>query len=113
MASDNFNGSTISVGAADQIPLTGMTFDDSAAEVDVTGCADSGHTYEAGLPNVTLTIETVGVSDLSVGDEGAISVAWNDGSTDTITNGVVTAVSKTGSLDGAISSSVTVRPTGS
>jgi len=110
MANEGFNGTTISIGGTAQTPITNITHDDSAAEIDVTGGSDAMHSYEAGLPNPTTTFETVGISGNAVGDTGSLSIAWFDGTTDAISAVVVTKVSKSGGLDGALGSSVTVRP---
>ena len=111
MASDAFNGSTISIAAGDQVPLLDINYTEAGAEIDVTGCADATHTYEAGIEDVTATYTIVGGNALSVGDEGAIAVAWFDGSSESMTNGVVTNIVTSGSLDDKITTAVTVRPT--
>ena len=111
MADDGFNGSPISIGAADQTPLRDISFDQSCAEVDVTGAADSEKTYEAGIPDKTVTYTVVGTTTLAIGDEGAVAVSWNDGGSDSLTNGVVVGVSPSGSMDGEILTNITVRPT--
>lgn len=115
MADAGFNGTTIAIGIANQAPLLDVNYDDSAAEVDVTGCADTTHTYEAGISNPSATFTLVGsrpATGCDVGDEGAISIVWFDGvETSAMTNGVVTKVTTSGSLDGAITCAITVRPT--
>lgn len=111
MANDAFNGTTFTFGGGAQTPLRSCSYDNSAAEIDVTGAGDSLHTYEAGLPNETLTVEVVGGSSVAVADEGAITIAWFDGTSDTTTNSVCTAVSRSGSLDGEILTTLTFRPT--
>ena len=110
MANAGFNGTTITIAGAAETPLLSCTYDDSAAEVDVTGAGDAIHSYEAGIPNPTITCELVGANDAAVADEGALSIAWFDGVTDTIASVVITAVSRTGSLDSPLTTSITVRP---
>ena len=113
MADDGFNGSTISFGGADQTPLLSISVEDSVAEVPVSGAADSAHTYEGGISNPSTTWEVAGDTTLSKGDAGAIVVAWNDvdaGAHGSITSAIITSISKTGSLDSPISSSITARP---
>ena len=111
MANSGFNGTTITIAGAAETPLLSCTYDDSAAEVDVTGAGDLIHSYEAGLPNPTITCEVVGANDAAVADEGALSIAWFDeGIVDTIASVVITAVSRTGSLDSPLTTSITVRP---
>lgn len=110
MANAGFNGTTITIAGAAETPLLSCTYDDSAAEVNITGCGDAIHTYEAGIPNPTITCEVVGANDAAVADEGALSIAWFDGTTDTIASVVITAVSRTGSLDSPLTTSITARP---
>lgn len=93
-----------------QTPLISISFDDSAAEVDVTGAGDAMHSYEAGLPNPSCTIEVVGATATAIAANGALDINWFDGGTTDITDVVCTAVSINGSLDGPITSSITCRP---
>ena len=109
MASDAFNGSTMSFGG-DQAPLLDINYTEAGAEIDVTGCADGTHTYEAGIEDVTATYTIVGGNALSVGDTGAVAVAWFDGTSEAITTGVITNLVTSGSLDDKITTAVTVRP---
>jgi len=105
-----FNGSTVTIGEAAQTPLLSCTFTNAAAEIDITGCADTVHTYEAGLPNLSCTFEIVGGTTLAIGDVAAVSVAWTNGVADAMTTGVVTNVETRGSLDDKITTSITMRP---
>lgn len=110
MANDGFNGSTISFGAADQTPLLSITHDTAAAEIDVTGAADTEGTYLAGIPHETITFDVVGVSGLAVGaTPAAVAIAWFDGTNESLTTGVCTNISVTGSIDDKITSSVTFK----
>ena len=113
MADDGFNGSTISFYSGNQIPLIDLDYSEGGAEVDVTGCADARKTYEAGIPDETVTYTIVGTSSNTVGDEGAIAIVWNDGATDnTGANAVITNVTTSGGIDGPITSAITARATG-
>ncbi len=111
MANDGFNGSTISFNGGDQVPLRDINFTDAAAEVQVSGSSDAKHTYEAGLPDETVTYTIVGGSSLSTGAEAAVAIVWFDGSTDDLTNGVCTNRATSGSIDSELLTAVTVRPT--
>ena len=111
MADDGFNGTTISFATVNQAPLRDITSSDGAAEVDVTGCADTIKTYESGLPDETVTFTIVGGSTVGIGDEGAVVVAWNDSGTDgSLTNGVCVGKETSGALDGEILTAFTIRP---
>lgn len=109
MADKGFNGSTISLGG-NQVPLRDINYDEAAAEVQVTGAADARHGYQAGIPDPTATFSIVGGSTISVGDEGDVAIAWNDGTSDSLGTGVVISRGTAGSLDGEILTNVTVRP---
>jgi len=114
MADSGFNGSTISFAAGDQTPLLSISYDATCAEVDVTGAADTNHTYEPGIISESVTWEVVGESSLSVGDKGATAVVWNSvgaGDWGSFTNAVITSISKSGSLGGATTTSITAKPT--
>jgi len=111
MADDGFNATTISIASADQTPLRDISVSESGAEVNVTGCADSIMTYECGIPDETVTFTHVGGSTLSIGDEGAVVVVWNDAGTDgSLGNGVVVGKETSGSMDGEILTAITLRP---
>lgn len=110
MADDGFNGSTISFSAGDQIPLRAISYGDTAAQVKVSGSADAKALYVPGQPDETITFDVVGVTALTTADAAAaVSIAWNDGSTDDFTTGCIVDVQKTGSEDGEILSSVTCK----
>ncbi len=112
MPDDGFNGSTLSFAAAPQTPLMSISTPNTVAEVPVGGAGDGGHTYEGGVPTKSVTWEVVGDTTLSKGDKGAVVVAWQDGGAfGSITNAVITNVTKSGSLDSPTSSSITAIPT--
>jgi len=108
MADDGFNGSSISVVGGAVTPLIDAEYTSSGAKVRVSGAADSTHIYEAGLPDNAITLTCGGVTSIAVGDKGATTITWNDGETSTLTNSVVVEVSSSGSIDGAITSKITV-----
>jgi len=112
MADAGFNGSTISIDGSGATPLRSIDYDDGDNAVDLSGCADSTHEYVNGLSDPVITCEVVGRTTVSKGDTGSVSVSWNDGQTDSITSAVVTGISASGSLDGEILSTITLRPYG-
>ena len=107
MADDGFNGSTITIGSS-QLPLLSITHETVAAEIDLTGAADTEGTYVVGIPHEKVTFEVVGVSALAVAATAVeVAIAWNDGSTDTLTTGQCSGNTVTGSIDDKITSSLT------
>jgi len=111
MASDNFNKSTFSFGGSGVTPLRSINYDCTAAEIKVSGSADSRHTYLAGIDDETLTVEIVGSHTAQIGDKGNIAIAWNDGATrGSINHCICVQNSITGSMDGEITSTLKFRP---
>lgn len=110
MANEGFNGTTATILGSAQTPLIDCAITSSGAEVDVTGCADAIHTFEAGLADYTLTCTVVGASSVVIGDTGAVSVAWFDGTTTVFTGVVCTGADVNGALDGPITSTITAKP---
>lgn len=97
-------------------PLTSISYNVTAAEVDVSGSADATKNYEAGIDDEVTTCEIVGCPAAGdAGDKGAVAVTWKDGEA----NGSITApalldsLSISGSLDGPINSTLTFCPSGS
>jgi hypothetical protein len=111
MANDGFNGSTVLFASATLGDLRGIDYSESAAEADTTASDDATKTYEIGVPDKTASIDFVGTApSVGVGSKGALSIAWNDGTTDTIAAGVVTEVGVKGQMDGEITSNIKLKP---
>ena len=110
MADAGFNGSTMALGTYTSTPLRSMSYDCTAAEVPVHGAGSTQAIFVDGIKNATVTFEIVGATPITTGDTGAVTLTWNDGGNDTFTTGVVTAVSTSGSMDGEITSSITIKP---
>lgn len=125
MADNGFDGATATwdpTGASTEVTLgfiSSITDDVTAAEVDVTGASDSQHLFEAGIGSESVTVEVVGQptdesggTQLAAGDNGALAVAWADSGTQgTIADpATIFALSISGTMDGPITSSITIRP---
>ena len=94
---------TLPVGAS-------LTLITAAVAADVTDSDDTLKGFATGIPELSVTCEVVGGVTLSVGDLGAVAVAWGDigASTDgTIAAAQVESVSTQGNMDGEVTSSVT------
>lgn len=107
---DSTNGSTITFGGSPQGDLISLAFNESAEQIQVTNLASGTHVFESGILQQELTFSINGVSTLSIGDTGAVAVAWNDGANDSMTSGVVVGNERSGDLDGPISSAITIVP---
>ena len=109
---DGFNGATIKWNTTDdQTPLLSISYDKTAAEIDVTGAADSNHTYITGIPDETITCEVVGQpTTVDVGTTAAlVTITWGDETTETFTTGECTSISKSGSIDDKHTSTITFK----
>jgi len=108
-----FNGATVNFAGA-LAGLRGISVSKKAAKIDVTASADAGKTYESGIPDTEVKIDLVGSTTIAPGDNGALTIAWPDNSTaGTLTTAVcVDAEPAKGSMDGEITSSITLVPKG-
>lgn len=105
------NGTTLDFGGAVS-DVRSITFSDSGTPIDITDLSSTNHEYETGLSDPECTVELVGGTTIAVGDTGTVTVDWADAVTDsTMTDGIVTNVEISGSLDSEITSSVTFKPT--
>ena len=125
-ANNGFNGSFVTWPSttAPLAPLTSISFSDTVAEVQVSGSTDTTHRFVAGIPDQTMTVELVGASSaLTVGTTGQLNFHFNTwASTEEHTfpstaligsasvEAIITNVDQGGSVDSAITNSVTVRP---
>lgn len=115
-ANDGFNGTTVTWATNDTAtttkPLIAASYDGSVAKVDVTGCDESTHTYEGGIPTEKVTWTIVGDCSLVMGAEAALVMAWADGgSYGSFTNGLIVGLDRGGGEGGPVTTTVTVVPT--
>jgi len=110
MASDAANGTTLTFGGTTQ-EVRSISFTNGGAEIQKTILSDTQHTYLAGMPDPSITCEVNGGTDLTAGLTGALSIAWNDGTTDELGTAIVTSVETSGEIDGLITTSLTFRNT--
>lgn len=111
MADNGFNGTTATFAAAALGDgVRSVRYSEGGADVDVSAGGDTNKTYEAGLTDIEVTIEFVGITTVSKGDKGAIAIAWNDGSSDAITNAICSSMNHGGNMDGELAGSATFKP---
>jgi hypothetical protein len=110
MAADKryFNGSVVSFAAATIGKLRSIKWDAKGKDIEVTGSDDTEHVSAIGLAKQTLSITVVGPSPtFGVGSTGALACTWADGQTfGTITTVGVVSISKSGSMDGEVTSDI-------
>ena len=112
MANDGFNGSTATFAAAALgNGLLAVRYQETGGNADTTMSTSTNHVYEAGVPDLEVTIEFLGTTTVGKNDKGAIAITLFDGeTTSSITNAICTAVSFGGQMDGAITGSATFKP---
>lgn len=110
MANEGFNGSTMQFASSPVTPLVSIDFQETAAAIDVTGNTDALHNYVAGIPDITVTVEVVGVSALTIGAAGALDIDWFDGEGEDVSSVILVDKGRGGSLDDKLSTSLTFRP---
>ena len=113
MADDAGNAATFTWGSA-QAKVTSLSFSQNGNEIDVTAFADSAHEYLLGIPDTECTVELIGVTSLTIGATETCTIMWgNAASTESeIAVGIITAIEKSDSLDGPVTSSLTFKPYG-
>lgn len=111
MANDGAAGSTLTWAGTTQA-VSSISYADNGNPVDVTTLSDTTHQYVIGIRDPECTVETVGISSVTVGATGALSIAWFDGDSASIASAVCTSADSSGEIDGALSSSLTFKPYG-
>ena len=110
MADDGFNGTTLTVVGTSATGIRDISISKSGAKVQLSGAEANQKEYGTGVPDVEVSITVVGVLAVDVGDVGATTITWNDGSSDSLTNSIVVSVDTSGSEDSEITTTVTVAP---
>lgn len=111
MADNGFNGTTATFASADLGDgVRGVRYNEAGATPDVGSAGDSEVVYEGGRKDIEIQVDFVGTSTVSKNDKGALSITWNDGTTDTITNAICKSINYGGQMDGEISGSATFAP---
>ena len=112
MANDGFNGTTATFAAAAVgSGVLSVRYSETGGNSDTTASASDSHFYEAGVPDLEVTIEFLGTTTVAKNAKGALAITLFDGETaPSMTNAICTAVSFGGSMDGAITGSATFKP---
>lgn len=114
MASDAFAGTTFSFGGAIS-DVSDIGFSENGNPIDVTDASDTLHVFLAGVKTLEMNVTVFGVPATTVGSTGAITIAWNDGTSDTGGGGtfLCSAKNRSGSVGGAITTQLSFVPLGS
>jgi hypothetical protein len=111
MANDGFNGSTVVFASATLGDLRGIDYSETAAEADCTAADDTIKVYETGVPDRTVSVDFVGTAPaIGIGSKGALTITWNDGTTDGIVAAVCSELGSKGQMDGELTSTAKFKP---
>jgi hypothetical protein len=112
MADDGFNGSTLTFGSA-VADLLSISVNEDGGNVDTTASDHAIATSTDAVPDYEITCEVLGGTSIAVGDAAsALSIAWNDSSTDGAQAGTwrVSRRETRGSFNDKIVSSISFKP---
>jgi len=114
MPSDVMNGSTMTFGSA-VADLRSISLTVNGNPVDLTDLADSKMVYLNGIPDYEIQATVTGTSSIDPTDAAAaLTIAWNDGTTlPSAVNYICTNASTSGSVNGAIETTLTFKPAAS
>jgi len=110
MANKGFNGTTVTFPSTSASigSLRGVSYSESAPEVNLTDSNDTVQTHTTGIPKKELTLDLVGGSTITAGSTGSLEVKWFDGTTTSLGNVAVVSKDTKGQMDGEITSSLKV-----
>lgn len=107
-----WRGTTLTFGST-VARLRGLTHTKSAPTIDITNTSSTKKEYETGFPEEEIRATVIGSVAVDVDDTGSASITYTDGGSKNIGNCVVASVETTGDVDSPITSTITLRPTGS
>lgn len=111
MASDSSNASSISFGSTiSKVRSIGWSVNGN--QIDVTNLADTAHEFLLGIPDYEVSVEAVGLVNTTIGNTGALTISWNDGSQDSISSAILVAIQQNANLDTELTTSLTFKPYG-
>lgn len=109
MASDAAQGTTLTFGTSIS-KVVDIGFSQNGNPVPMSVLSDTAHKYDAGLPDLEVSATVIGTGGGSVNGTGALTIAWNDGTTDTLGTYLCTSKTKTAGVGGRIESRLTYKP---
>lgn len=112
MASDSSNASSISFGGT-IAKVRSISWSVNGNQIDVTNLADTAHEYLLGIPDYEVTIEAVGLINMSLSTTPAtLTISWNDGTQDMINSALIVSLQQNANLDTELTTSMTFKPYG-
>ncbi len=110
MPNKGANGSTFAFNTTTTVSIQSISFKEDGNEVDLTSLDSAFHKFVAGIPSIECGVEILGNPAYTIGQTGAISIAWFDGTSDAISTAIITSLEASGELDGEIKTSITFKP---
>ena len=106
MANDGFNGSTVLFNSVTLGSLRGISWSNTAGEVDITASGDTVATCVAAIPKAEITVDFVGgPPTIAIGSTAALTVTWFDSATlGTLTKAILLSLDCKGNMNGEITS---------
>lgn len=110
MSNKGANGSTFAFASTTTTAIHSISFKEDGNEVDLTTLDSAYHKFVAGIPSIECSIDVIGNVTNTIGQTGAIAIAWFDGTSDSMTTALITSLETSGELDGEIKTSITFKP---
>lgn len=110
MANDGFNGSTLTFGSSISDILS-IGYTSNGSSIQLTGSDAAKKFFATGIPDDGITVTVAGVTSIGAGDDDATTtIAWYDGTTNTLGSHVCISVEISGSEDSPVTSTVELVP---
>ena len=93
------NGTTFAFGSTALGTVASISREDTGAEIDITGLADTEKTYEAGQLDSKLTVTCYGAPVDVYGDSASVTIVYSSGTSDTVGTYVCTGISDSSEKD--------------
>ena len=93
------NGTAIAFGSEDLGTVASISNENTGAEIDITGLADTQKTYEAGQEDSKVTITAYGTPADIYGESASLSITYPGGSATDLGDFVCTGVSDSSEKD--------------
>lgn len=93
------NGTTFAFGTTPLGTVASISREDTGAEIDVTGLADTEKTYEAGQLDSKLTVTCYGAPADVYGDTASVTIVYSSGTSESVGTFVCTGISDSSEKD--------------
>ena len=105
-----FRGTTVTFGSSVG-RLRSVTKTVGGSEIDITNSLSAAKEFEMGFDEISVRYSVIGATAPTRGTPGQLTITWNDSVVYGPYNFICSDVETSGDVDGAIMSTVTVKPT--